>query len=121
MNIKQKQDIEKINKENENKNSANAKEMNNDDLIKELEKSKEKQKNLENELNETKKNYNIAKEYNNKMQELTKEASQMIKNSIDSRDKMKEEYDAQLISQTFILPYLQHILQIRLLLYLAPT
>ena len=35
MNIKQKQDIEKINKENENKNSANAKEMNNDDLIKE--------------------------------------------------------------------------------------
>ena len=93
MNIKQKQDIEKINKENENKNSANAKEMNNDDLIKELEKSKEKQKNLENELNETKKNYNIAKEYNNKMQELTKEASQMIKNSIDSRDKMKEEYD----------------------------
>ena len=61
--------------------------------MKELEKSKEKQKNLENELNETKKNFNVAKEYNNKMQELTKEASQMIKSSIDSREKMKEEYD----------------------------
>ena len=61
--------------------------------MKELEKSKEKQKNMENELNETKKNFNVAKKYNNKMQELTKEESQMIKNSIDSREKMKQEYD----------------------------
>ena len=95
MDIKQKQEIEKINNENKdvNNNINNNKNINNEDLIKELEKSKEKQKKLEIELKEMQKNYNVAKDYNNKMQELTKEASQMIKSSIDSRDKMKEEYD----------------------------
>ena len=92
MDIKQKQEIEKINNENKdvNNNINNNKNINNEDLIKELEKSKEKQKKLEIELKEMQKNYNVAKDYNNKMQELTKEASQMIKSSIDSRDKMKE-------------------------------
>ena len=91
MNNEHKKEIEKINKEN--KNNKNSKEINNEDLIKELEKSKEKQKIMEEELKEIKKNYNIAKEYNNKMQELTKEESQMIKNSIDSREQMKQKYD----------------------------
>ena len=93
MNAKQKKEIEIINKENADNKSKESKVIKNEDIIKELEKSKEKIKNLENELKEVKDNYNIAKEYNNKMQELTKEASQMIKNSIDSRDKMKQQYD----------------------------
>ena len=93
INIKQKQELEKIYLENKKDNINNNKNINNEDLIKELEKSKEKQKNLEEELKEMKKNYNIAKDYNIKMQELTKEASQMIKSSIESRDKMKQEYD----------------------------
>ena len=93
MNVKQKKEIEIINKENEENKKKEVKVLNNEEIKKELEKSKEKQKNLENELIEVKKNYNIAKEYNNKMQELTKEASQMIKNSIESRDKMKQQYD----------------------------
>ena len=93
MNVKQKKEIEIINKENEENKNKEGKVINNEEIKKELEKSKEKQKNLENELEEVKKNYNIAKEYNNKMQELTKEASQMIKNSIDSRDRMKQQYD----------------------------
>ena len=93
MNVKQKKEIEIINKENEENKNKEGKVINNEEIKKELEKSKEKKKNLENELEEVKKNYNIAKEYNNKMQELTKEASQMIKNSIDSRDRMKQQYD----------------------------
>ena len=76
-----------------NINYIDNKGNNNSDLNKELEKSKLKQKNLENELNEVKKNYESAKEYNIKMQNLTKEASDMVKNSIDSREKMKQEYD----------------------------
>ena len=92
MNNEHKEEINKINEENINNNS-NTIEIKNEDLIKELEKSKEKQKIMEEELKEIKKNYNIAKEYNNKMQELTKEASQMIKNSLDSRDQMKQKYD----------------------------
>ena len=76
-----------------NINNTDNKGNNNSDLNQELEKSKLKQKNLENELNEVKKNYESAKEYNIKMQNLTKEASDMVKNSIDSREKMKQEYD----------------------------
>ena len=95
MDIKHKQELEKINKENINNKNIDKKDnnINDEELLKELEKSKVKQKRLEEELKEINKNYNVAKEYNNKMQELTKEASQMIKNSIDSRDKMKQEYD----------------------------
>ena len=93
MNVKQKKEIEIINKENEENKNKEVKVIKNEEIKKELEKSKEKQKNLENELKEVKNNYNIAKEYNIKMQELTKEASQMIKNSIDSRDQMKQQYD----------------------------
>ena len=93
MNNEHKQEINKINKENINNVNTNFNEIKNEDLIKELEKSKEKQIILEEELEEIKKNYNTAKEYNNKMQELTKEASKMIKNSIDSREQMKQKYD----------------------------
>ena len=88
MRTEHEQEIDQIKKENKNNNSnknSSPSEINNEDLIKELEKSKEKQKALEEELKEIKKNYNTATEYNNKMQELTKEASQMIKNSLDSR------------------------------------
>ena len=81
MNNEHKEEMDKINKENINNINTNKTEIKNEDLIKELEKSKEKQIIMEDELKEIKKNYNIAKEYNNKMQELTKEASQMIKNS----------------------------------------
>ena len=93
MTIKHEQEKENISKENTNDLNKNDKKINNEDIMKELENSQEKQKRLEVELNEVKKNYIIAKEYNNKMQELTKEASQMIKSSIDSRDKMKQDYD----------------------------
>ena len=96
MRTEHEQEIDQIKKENKNNNSnknSSPSEINNEDLIKELEKSKEKQKALEEELKEIKKNYNTATEYNNKMQELTKEASQMIKNSLDSREQMKQKYD----------------------------
>ena len=96
MRTEHEQEIDQIKKENKNNDSnknSSPSEINNEDLIKELEKSKEKQKALEEELKEIKKNYNTATEYNNKMQELTKEASQMIKNSLDSREQMKQKYD----------------------------
>ena len=88
MENKHKQELESISKNKSNNNPAN-----NEDLSNELSKSKEKQIQLTKDLIDVKKSYDEAKNYSLKMQKITKEASDMIKKSIDARDKMKNEYD----------------------------
>ena len=87
---KHKEEIENISlKKNNNINNISS----NEELLKELTQSKEKQIQLSKELINTQKNYNDEKNNNMKIQKITKEASEMIKKSIDARDKMKEQYD----------------------------
>ena len=94
MEKKHKQDIENIlNNKNINLNDFQIDPANNDELLNELSQSKEKQIQLTKDLIDVQKKYEEAKNYNMKMQKITKEASDMIKKSIDARDKMKGEYD----------------------------
>ena len=94
MEKKHKQDIENIlNNKNINLNDFQMSSANNDQLLNELSQSKEKQIQLTKDLIDVQKKYEEAKNYNMKMQKITKEASDMIKKSIDARDKMKGEYD----------------------------
>ena len=93
---KHKQEVENILKnKNINLNTDNNQinPSNNEELLDELSQSKEKQIQLTKDLIEVQKNYDEANKYNLKMQKITKEASEMIKKSIDARDKMKNEYD----------------------------
>ena len=93
---KHKQEIENISKNKNNNNNIDNVNQNissNEELLNEITKSKEKQIKITKELIDTQNNYNIAKNNNIKMQKLTKEASDMIKQSIVERDAMKEEYD----------------------------
>ena len=89
---KHKQDIDDIAKNNDI-NDDSKPPLNNDELIKELTESKKSQIQLTKELMDMQKQYTESKNYNIKLQNITKEASDMIKKSIDARDKMKEEYD----------------------------
>jgi hypothetical protein len=94
MEKKHKQDIENIlNNKDINLNDFQMSSANNDQLLNELSQSKEKQIQLTKDLIDVQKKYEEAKNYNMKMQKITKEASDMIKKSIDARDKMKGEYD----------------------------
>ena len=94
MEKKHKQNIENIlNNKDINLNDFQMSSANNDQLLNELSQSKEKQIQLTKDLIDVQKKYEEAKNYNMKMQKITKEASDMIKKSIDARDKMKGEYD----------------------------
>ena len=94
MEKKHKQDIENIlNNKDINLNDFQMSSANNNQLLNELSQSKEKQIQLTKDLIDVQKKYEEAKNYNMKMQKITKEASDMIKKSIDARDKMKGEYD----------------------------
>ena len=62
-------------------------------LLSELKASKEKEIKLNQELSEMQKNYNEIKASNDKMKELAKESNTMIKSAIDSRDKLKNDYE----------------------------
>ena len=82
---------------NELKNKNNLDDLNNlkgdEKLLSELKASKEKEIKLNQELSEMQKNYNEIKASNDKMKELAKESNTMIKSAIDSRDKLKNEYE----------------------------
>ena len=94
MEKKHKQNIENIlNNKDINLNDFQMSSANNNQLLNELSQSKEKQIQLTKDLIDVQKKYEEAKNYNMKMQKITKEASDMIKKSIDARDKMKGEYD----------------------------
>ena len=95
MNAKHKQDLENISKDkNIDINSINQIDpSSNEELMNKLTESKQNQIQITKELIDTQKHYTEAKNYNIKMQNITKEASDMIKKSIEARDKIKEEYD----------------------------
>ena len=82
---------------NELKNKNNLDDLNNlkgdEKLLSELKASKEKEIKLNQELSEMQKNYNEIKASNDKMKELAKESNTMIKSAIDSRDKLKNDYE----------------------------
>ena len=82
---------------NELKNKNNLDDLNNlkgdEKLLSELKASKEKEIKLNQELSEMQKNYNEVKASNDKMKELAKESNTMIKSAIDSRDKLKNDYE----------------------------
>ena len=63
-------------------------------LLEELNQNKEKEMELNKELEEIKKSYDEMKESNEKMKELAKETNGMIKTAIDSRDSLKKEYES---------------------------
>ena len=82
---------------NELKNKNNLDDLNNlkgdEKLLSELKACKEKEIKLNQELSEMQKNYNEIKASNDKMKELAKESNTMIKSAIDSRDKLKNDYE----------------------------
>ena len=82
---------------NDLKNKKSLNDLNNikgdEKLISELKASKEKEIKLNKELSELQQNYNEMKTSNDKMKELAKESNGMIKSAIDSRDKLKNEYE----------------------------
>ena len=95
MNTKHKQDLENISK-NKNTDINNITQIipsSNEEVMNKLAESKQNQIQITKELIDTQKHYTEAKNYNIKMQNITKEASDMIKKSIEARDKIKEEYD----------------------------
>ena len=82
--------LNKETKTNNNKENEKVDEK----LLAELKDSKEKEKKLNKELLESKKNYDELKESNDKMKDLAKETNAMIKTAIESRDSMKKEYES---------------------------
>ena len=92
MNTKHKQEIENIAK-NKDINFEQFKFSSNEELMNEISKSKDKQIKLTKELIEIQKNYTDSKNSNIELQNLAKEGSDMIKKSINSREKIKQEYD----------------------------
>ena len=91
---KQKQNSLNNSATKENKNNNNNTEKIDEKLLAELKDSKEKEKKLNKELLELKKNYDELKESNEKMKDLAKETNAMIKTAIESRDSMKKEYES---------------------------
>ena len=65
----------------------------NDEILNEIAKSKDAQIKLTKELIEIQKNYNSVKNANVKLQNLTLEAKDMVKKSIESKNNIKEEYN----------------------------
>ena len=82
---------------NELKNKNSLNDLNNlkgdEKLLSELKASKEKEIKLNQELSQLQQNYDEMKTSNDKMKELAKESNGMIKSAIDSRDKLKNEYE----------------------------
>ena len=74
-----------------NQNSSNPE---NKKLIDELMQKKNNEVKLNQDLIELQKKYEEAKNKNLAMQKLTKEANKMIKDAIDSRDNIKNQYDS---------------------------
>ena len=89
MTSKHQQEIENISK-NKMKDLEHA---SNEEIINEISKSKEAQIKLTKELIEMQKNYNSVKNANIKLQNLTLEAKDMVKKSIESKNNIKEEYN----------------------------
>jgi len=89
MNSKYKKEIEELSKTKE----INLENSSNDEILNEISKSKNAQIKMAKELVEIQKNYDNAKNTNAKLENLTKEASEMIKKTIDSRNIIKEGYD----------------------------
>ena len=82
---------------NELKNKNSLNDLNNlkgdEKLLSELKASKEKEIKLNQELSQLQQSYDEMKTSNDKMKELAKESNGMIKSAIDSRDKLKNEYE----------------------------
>ena len=82
---------------NELKNKNSLNDLNNlkgdEKLLSELKTSKEKEIKLNQELSQLQQSYDEMKTSNDKMKELAKESNGMIKSAIDSRDKLKNEYE----------------------------
>ena len=82
---------------NELKNKNSLNDLNNlkgdEKLLSELKASKEKEIKLNQELSQLQQSYDEMKASNDKMKELAKESNGMIKSAIDSRDKLKNEYE----------------------------
>ena len=89
MNTKHGKEIEELSK-NKKINLENA---SNDEILAEITRSKDTQTKMAKELVEIQKNYINAKNTNIKLENLTKEASEMIKKTIDSRNSIKKGYD----------------------------
>ena len=89
MESKHKQEVENITKDK----IFNTNNMSNEELINDITKSKEKQIELTKELIKVQKLAKEAENDNIKLQEISKEANSIINNSIESRDKIKTEYD----------------------------
>ena len=89
MTSKHEQEIEKISK-NKIKDLEYS---SNDEILNEIAKSKDAQIKLTKELIEIQKNYNTVKNANVKLQNLTIEAKDMVKKSIESKNNIKQEYN----------------------------
>ena len=87
-------DLKKQNSLNLSNIKENSKEKIDEKLLNDLKESKEKEKKLNKELLESKKNYDNLKESNEKMKDLAKETNAMIKTAIESRDSLKKEYES---------------------------
>ena len=89
MNTKHEKEIEELSKSKE----INLENASNDEILAEITRSKGAQIKMTKELVEIQKNYINAKNTNIKLENLTKEASDMIKKTIDSRNSIKKGYD----------------------------
>ena len=89
MNNKYKQEIKDLSKGKE----IHLENASNDEVLNEISRSKDAQIKMTKELIEIQKNYKKEKSTNVELEDITKEASNMIKKTIESRNNIKEGYD----------------------------